>query len=166
MRTGLRIRVWLVIVLSVLMLGAACTPSGPMVWVESSSAVQVNNEVTVPIKAGDIADLTALEIHLSFDPGILEVIRLDAGDFLAPDFVVQNTFDNTAGTIDYAAAQINRAPANGSGTLLEIVFRAKAGGDSPLKFRMMQAAPAGVLLADSSGLAIEVSLKDGNIKVK
>jgi hypothetical protein len=30
----------------------------------------------------------------------------------------------------------------------------------------MQAAPAGVLLADSSGLAIEVSLKDGNIKVK
>jgi hypothetical protein len=166
MRTGSGIRVWLVLVLPVLLLGAACTPSGPMVWVESPSSIQVNNEVTVSVKAGDIGDLTALEIHLSFDPGILEVIRLDAGDFLAPDFVVQNTFDNTAGTIDYAAAQINRAPANGSGTLLEIVFRAKASGDSPLAFRVMQAAPAGVLLADSSGLAIEVALKDGNIKVK
>ena len=82
-----------------------------------------------------------------------------------PDFIVQKTFDNAAGTIDYAVAQIDRPPANGDGTLFEIVFRAKALGQSPILFRETQAAPRGILLSDSTGAAIQASLVNGRIDV-
>lgn len=163
---GLTSQIWRVGTLAMLILGTSCAPSGSVIKVEPSvSSIQVNNTGVAPIKVGNIANLTAFEVHLSFDPNVLEVIELKDGGFIKPDFVVQNTFDNTAGTIDYAVAQINRPPANGSGTLFEIVFRAKAGGQSPIRFRETQAVPAGVLLSDSNGVAIQVSLKDGNVNV-
>ncbi len=162
----LAIRVWRVVALSVLLLGASCAPSGPTIMVDASaSAARVNDMVTVPIQVESIADLTAIEVHLSFDPNVLEVVQLNDGGFIQADFSVQNTFDNTAGTIDYAVAQINRAPGNGSGTLLEIVFRAKTAGESPVSFREMPAVPAGALLSDSKGMAIQVSLTAGTVSV-
>jgi hypothetical protein len=167
LRNGLAIRIWLVVVLTVLILGTSCASSGPAIKVEPSvSSVQVNNTVRVPIKVENIANLTGTEIHLSFNTTILEVLELIDGGFIKADFTVQNTFDNAAGTIDYAVAQIDRSPANGSGTLFEIVFRAKAPGDSPIRFRGLPAAPTGALLSDSNGKAIQVSLKEGNVNVK
>ena len=164
LRNGLIIRVWLVAAL--LMLGTSCAPSGAAIKVEPpGSAVQINDTFKAQIKIENVANLTAVEMHLSFDPDMLEVLALNNGGFLKADFPVQNTFDNTAGTIDYAVAQINRAPANGSGRLLEIVFRAKTEGQAPIRFRGTQAAPAGVLLSDPNGTAIPVALTDGSVSV-
>ncbi len=166
LRTVMTIRIWLVVALTFLMLGTSCAPSGTVIKVEPSvSPVKVNDTVKVPINVENIANLTAIEIHLSFNASVLEVVELNDGDFIKADFVVQNTFDNAAGTIDYAVAQINHAPANGSGTLCEIVFRAKASGNSPISFRETQAALAGALLSDSNGTAIQVSLTNGNVSV-
>jgi hypothetical protein len=163
----LKLRTWLVVVLTVLMLIASCAPAGASIKVDSpASSVQVNDIVRVPIKAENVADLTAFEAHLSFDANVLEVMEIIDGNFVRADFTVQNTFDNTAGTIDYAIAQINREPANGNGILFEIVFRAKSKGDSPIRFRGTQAAPAGILLSDPNGMAIQVSLVEGSVKVK
>ena len=150
-----------------LILGTACAPPGPVVTVEPSiSSLQVNNTERVAVTVENIADLTAFETHLSFDANILEVIKLDNGGFIAADFIAQNTFDNAAGTIDYAVAQIDHPPANGSGTLFEIVFRAKAPGKSIILFRETPAAPAGALFSDSNGMAIQVSLINGSVNVK
>lgn len=170
-RNILMLRVWVVIVVTVL-LGTACAPSAApsissAVKIEpSASSVQVNDTVNVLIKVENAADLIAFESHLSFDANVLEVVKVINGDFVKADFSVQNTFDNAAGTIDYAIAQIKSAPANGSGTLFEIVFRAKAAGDAPIRFRGTQAAPAGMLLSDSNGIMIQVSLMDGGVSVK
>lgn len=167
LRNGLAIRIWLVVVLAILLLGTSCAPSGPVIKVEPSvSSIQINNTVRVPIKVENIANLTGTEVHLSFDANVLEVQELVDGGFIKADFTIQNTFDNAAGTIDYAVAQIDRTPANGSGTLFEIVFRAKAPGDSSIHFRETQAAPAGALFSDSNGKAIQVSLTNGNLTVK
>jgi hypothetical protein len=156
-------RIWLIFALVL----TSCASSRAALTVETSaSSVQVNDTVRVSVNAENVTDLTAVEIHLSFDPTLLEVAEVIDGGFIKPDFVVQNKFDNTAGTIDYAVAQINSPPANGSGTILEIVFRAKASGDSPIRFRATQAAPAGALLANTEGIAIEIDLKDGNVEVK
>jgi hypothetical protein len=165
-RHGLTNRIWRVVVLTVLMLGTSCAPAGPVIKIEPSiSSIQVNNTGVASVQVGNIANLVAYEMHLSFDANVLEVIELNDGGFIKPDFVVQNTFDNAAGTIDYAVAQINHPPVNGSGMLFEIVFRAKASGQSPIRFRETQAAPAGVLLSDSNGVAIQVSLIDGEVTV-
>jgi hypothetical protein len=165
-RKGLASRIWRVGTLAMLILGTACAPSGPAIKVESSaSSIQVNDMALASVRVENIANLIAFEAHLSFDANVLEVIQLNDGGFVKPDFIVQNTFDNAAGTIDYAVAQIDHPPANGSGTLLEIVFRAKSPGKSPIRFRETEAAPEGALLSDPNGVAIVVSLINGSIDV-
>jgi len=151
---------------AVLILATSCKPSVPAVRVEPSAlSLQVNDTARVSVTVEDIADLIAFEAHLSFDASVLEVIELNNLGFIEPDFIVQNTFDNTAGTIDYAVAQIDRPPANGSGPLFEIVFRAAARGRSSILFHGTQAAPEGALLSDSGGIAIPVSLIAGSVTV-
>lgn len=178
-RHGLKRRIMQGGILTVLALGTACAPSsgtvitvepsalsGPAVEIEASaSAIRVNDAARAAVRVKNIVNLVAYEAHLSFDPNVLEVIELIDGGFVSPDFVVQNTFDNAAGTIDYAVAQIDQPPASGSGTLFEIVFRAKAQGQSPILFRETQAALAGALLADPDGMEIQVSLINGSISV-
>lgn len=159
-------RIWLVAMTGVLILGTGCAPTGPVLTIESAvSSLQVNNTAHWSVNVENITALTAYETHLSFDPNVLEVTELIDGGFIQPDFVVQNTFDNAAGTIDYAVAQINRPPANGDGILFEIVFRAKTPGQSTIRFREMPAAPTGAILADRDGTAIAVSLTEGDASV-
>lgn len=155
-----------VICLVVLGLVTSCSPQGPTISIEAESPAKINEEVRVAVQAGNVTGLTALEVHLSFDPAVLEVVRMEEGELVKADFTVQNTFDNTAGTIDYAVAQINRPPASGSGVLFEIIFRARGTGESPILFRGISAAPEGLILADSQGMAIPVTLREGNVTVK
>ena len=131
----------------------------------SASSVQVNDTASIAIKVDNIANLTAFELHLSFDPAVLEVTGMTNGGFVAADFTAQNKFDNAAGTIDYAIAQMNRTPAQGNGTLLNIVFRAKGAGSTTVTTRATPAAPDGLLFADQNGIAIQVSWVPGNINV-
>lgn len=166
MRRGFAASSLRVICLVVLGLVAACSPKGPTISIEADSPVKMNEELRAAVRAGNITDLTAVEVHLSFDPAVLEVLRLEEGDLVKADFTVQNIFDNTAGTIDYAVAQINRPPASGSGVLFEIIFRARGTGQSPIRFHGVSAAPEGLLLADSQGMAIPVTFNDGNVTVK
>lgn len=164
------IHIWLVIAMLML---TACAPSpapasmNTQIKIESATnTLKVNDTIKVPVKVENIANLTAVELHLSFDPTVMEVISLNNGGFIKADFPVQNSFDNTTGTIDYAVAQLDGTPANGSGTLLEIVFRAKNAGNTPIYFLGTQAAPLGVLLSDSNGTAIKATLSDGSASVR
>jgi hypothetical protein len=159
-------RFWRVAMVALLIFGTACASNGPVVKFESSaSPIRVNDTSQVAIKVENISNLIAFEAHLSFDPNVVEVTGLNNGGFISADFVVQNSFDNTAGTIDFAVAQVNHPPANGDGVLFEIAFQAKAGGKSPILFRPTQAVPEGVLLSDPNGIAIQVTLTDGSISV-
>ena len=120
---------------------------------------------SLPIHIDNVANLVGFEIHLSFDPAILEVEKVSSG-MVSVDFIAQNEFDNKLGTIDYAVVQINKPAVSGSGTLLIINFIAKAGGTSPISYRTnYPAAPAGVLLADANGLAIPATLQPGSVTV-
>jgi len=148
-------------------LGVSCAPSGAAVKVEPSlSTIQKNELVNVPIKIENVINLSAIEVHISFNANVLEVTDLIESKFISADFKVQNAFDNTAGTVDYAVAQIDRAPVSGNGILFEIVFRAKASGESMIKFRETQAAPTGLLLSDSKGTAIPFIAAEGSVTVK
>jgi LysM repeat protein len=161
-------RVWLPVIFLVASLaGAPAFAQGTaVVRIEPAApTAQINDTVNISIKVDNIVNLSAFEIHLSFNPSVLEVTGMTNGGFVAADFTAQNTFDNAAGTIDYAVAQINRAPAQGSGTLLNIAFRAKANGSSTVTTRATQAAPGGLLLADQNGMAIQASWAPGTINI-
>jgi LysM repeat protein len=168
-RNLLAIRIWLILtVIAVSLMGtSAFAQSGATVVRVDPSALsaQVNDHVNLSIKVDNISNLTALELHLSFNSSVLEVLQVTNGGFVAADFTAQNIFDNTAGTIDYAIAQMNRPAAQGSGTLLNITFRAKSNGNSSVTLRATQAVPSGLLLSDSNGMAIQASWIGGSVTV-
>ena len=100
--------------------------------------VAVGQTAPLSVAVTDVQGLYGLEIHLRFDPAVVQVadadpgkegIQVAAGDFLSADFVAQNRVDNQAGTIDYAVTQVNpKEPRSGSGTLLLIRFQGGAAG--------------------------------------
>lgn len=166
LRQGFRGRIVRAGLLAILILGTSCAPSPPVVAVEPSmSSLPVNETSSIFITVENINGLTAFEVHLSFDADALEVIELKDGGFIRADFIVQNTFDNAVGTVDYAVAQIDHPPANGKGTLFEIVFQPKSEGKAYIQFRATQAATPGALFSDANGMAIQVSLRNGGINV-
>lgn len=100
----------------------------------------VNEQTTVEVMVEDAVAVYGTEIRLHFDPDRLEVVQLAHGNFLSADpdneaFVLQNAADNDIGTVDYALALLNPAPAvDGSGLLLQVTFKAKAEGPTLIEF--------------------------------
>jgi hypothetical protein len=108
----------------------------------------------VEIWAKDITGLYGIDVKVTFDPSVLQVVDADPGatgvqitplsGFLKPDFVVKKIACNsasatdpdcaTAGRIWYAATQtLPSAPANGSGALAAIDFVGASAGLSSLQ---------------------------------
>ena len=140
--------------------------AGTVVRVDPAvTSKQINDTFTLSVKVDNVTNLSAIELHLAYNPAVLEVTQVTNGGFVVADFVAQNIFDNAAGTIDYAVAQMNRPTAQGSGTLLNITFHAKANGSSNLTLRATQAAPSGLILSNANGGAIQASWSNGTITV-
>jgi len=80
-----------------------------------SLAVEVQNFDQQPVDLG--------EVHLNFDPNALQVTQLTAFDVPFPVEIISPTFDNTSGTIDYAAGTFGNFSTEDF-TLLIIEFQA------------------------------------------
>lgn len=95
---------------------------------------------TTSVWVEDVQNLYGVELHLKFDPAVVEVVDANpaqdgvqaaSGSFLQADFVALNQADNEAGTIDYAMTQLAPTPAaSGSGSILVISLRGKTLGAS------------------------------------
>ncbi len=89
--------------------------------------------VVIDVLVEDAPAIYGVESHVAFDPAILQVVSVQAGDFLSADpnnetYVLQSQFDNDAGTLDYVVSLLNPAPpASGSGRLVSLTFAAKIG---------------------------------------
>jgi len=163
------------LVVTLALFGAAFAQGEAVVRVDPAAATIAPGQiVSISIKVDNVSNLAGAEIHLAFNPNVLEVIDADAGQagvqitnggMLAADFVAQNQADNVVGTIDFAVVQINRPAVSGSGTLAIISFRGKAAGPSPITFRGTPAAPAGVILSDASGTQIPSTTQNGLVTV-
>jgi hypothetical protein len=134
----------------------------------TSLEIGTENTSTVDILVEDVTDLYGFEFEITFDPTVLEVVDADpdeegvqigAGDFLSPDWTLENTVDNDNGTIAYALCQMNPSPPqSGDGILATITWRGKAVGTSPIQV-------AHVLLGAPGGAEIPASAEDGQIVV-
>ena len=132
--------------------------------------VAVGQTAPLSVAVADVQGLYGLEIHLRFDPAVVQVadadpgkdgIQVAAGDFLSADFVAQNRADNQAGTVDYAVTQVNpKEPKSGSGILLLIRFQGGAAG------RATQLEVTNGILATRDGDVIPVTFKSGEVRVK
>lgn len=131
--------------------------------------VSAGQTASLPVTVADVQDLYGVEIHLQFDPAVVQVadadantdgVQVAAGGFLAADFVAQNRADNQAGTIDYAATQINPSePKRGSGTLLTIQFQGVGAG------RTSELEVIDQILSTLDGEIIPATVVSGEIRV-
>ena len=110
----------------------------------SSGTINGCGTTTVEIWLNEVVNFYGADIRLSFDPTVLQVVdsnpgqsgvQIEVGNFWSPGFTVYNTADNSAGTIEYAATQLNPTPAvDGSGVILKITFNAISTGSSAISF--------------------------------
>jgi hypothetical protein len=134
----------------------------------ASQGVFLGDTATTDVLVGDVTDLYGVEFQLTFDPTLVEVvdanpskpgIQIQPGDFLSPDWLLDNIADNANGSIDYALSQRDPSPPkSGSGVLAVITWRGKAVGTSPVHFTY-------VLLGAPGGAPIPASTQDGQIMV-
>ena len=132
--------------------------------------MSVGDTVTIEIGVVGVTDLFGAEVHLTFDPNILQVLDADAsrpevqiqgGPLLDPGraWVVLNFVDNTAGQIGYALSLISPAPpVSGDGVLASITFETKTQGTATLSF-------TNVLLVNNEAQKIASVANDGIIAI-
>jgi hypothetical protein len=126
----------------------------------------MGDTASTELRVEDVTNLYGVEMQLTFDPTLVEVvdanpskpgIQIQPGDFLSPDWLLDNTADNANGSIDYALSQWDPSPPkSGSGVLAVITWRGKAVGTSPVHFTY-------VLLGAPGGVPISTSTQDGQI---
>ena len=126
----------------------------------ATQSVEAGQQAVVQVMIEDVSGLYGAEVHLTFDPTLLQVSTLTSGTSLDPasGSVVSN-YDNAAGTIDYAITLLAPAPAvDGSGVLCEVTFDTLTDGTSPV-------AISGAILADATGAQIPAATNDGEVVV-
>jgi len=98
----------------------------------SNRGLAVNSTFTVTVRAGNAgsaangitaSSIDAAEVHLTFDPAKLRVESITSGTGLTT--ALQQTFNNTAGTLDVAYGRLS-GTANNVFTVFTITFRALA----------------------------------------
>ena len=100
----------------------APTGDAALVLSPSRGTIQAGTTFDVRVQVRrNLASVDAVELHLAFDPALLQVEAITPTRFLP--YVLQNAYDNSAGTIDYAAGALEEIHAGRFNTVT-IRFRA------------------------------------------
>ena len=146
----------------------------------SQTPIHIGDTFILDIRAENITDLAGWQFDIAFDPAILEAIDVSEGDFLKTDgsstFFQSGSIDNAAGKIGgLSAARLSGGGASGTGTLLQVRFKAKSAGETELaldKFQFGSATgdniPAGpheIRINVEEGLAAGDVNRDGVVSI-
>ena len=106
----------------------------------SKTPIHHDDIFTLDIRAENVTNLAGWQFNIAFDPAILEAIDVTEGDFLKMDsgttFFQGGSIDNAAGKITgLSAARLSTQGVTGTGTLLQVRFKAKAAGETELALR-------------------------------
>ena len=90
---------------------------------------------TLNLNAEKVADLAGWQADIAYDRNVLEAVEVTEDDFLKTEggntFFQNGTIDNAVGKIsDLFSARISESGVSGTGTLLSVTFKAKAGGET------------------------------------
>ncbi len=109
----------------------------------SKTPIHLGDTFTLNISAEDVIDLAGWQFDIAFDPAALEAIDVSEGDFLkmggGSTFFQSGTIDNAAGKIvGLNAARLSAQGVSGTGTLLQVKFKAKSAGETELALHNFQ----------------------------
>ena len=106
----------------------------------SETPIHVGDTFTFDVRAEKVFDLAGWQFDIAFDPAVLEAIEVSEGDFLKTDggstFFQSGRIDNAAGKITgLIAGRISEGGVSGSGSVLQVRFKAKSEGETELALR-------------------------------
>ena len=106
----------------------------------SKTPIHLGDTFTLDIRADNVSDLAGWQFDIAFGPAILEAIDLSEGDFLKADggttLFQSGRIDNAAGKITgLIAGRISEGGVSGSGSVLQVRFKAKSEGETELALR-------------------------------
>ena len=109
----------------------------------SQTPIHTGDTFTLDIRAENVFDLAGWQFNIAFDPAILEAIDVTEGSFLKTDggttFFQGGTIDNAAGRIvGLSVARLSAQGVDGTGSLLQIRFKAKSAGETELALGKLQ----------------------------
>ena len=109
----------------------------------SQTPIHTGDTFTLDISAEAVFNLAGWQFDIAFDPAILEAISVSEGNFLKTDggttFFQNGSIDNAAGKITgLNAARLSAQGVNGTGTLLQVRFKAKSAGETELTLNKFQ----------------------------
>ena len=139
------------------------SPGTGFTFSTDATSVRVDDTFTLHINAEKVTDLSGWQFDLTFDPDVLEAVKVNEGDFLkkggGTTFFQRGTVNNAMGKISgMSAALISDSGVTGTGTLLSVIFKAKADGNSQMALHNFQ-------LGSSTGEAIPADVNDFTITV-
>ena len=142
----------------------AVSPGTGFAFLTDTTSVRVGDTFTVRVNAEKVTDLAGWQFNLTFNSDVLEVVEVNEGDFLKTDggttFFQQGTIDNGQGKIGgLSSALISKDGVTGTGTLLSVVFSAKAEGNSQMALHNFQ-------LGTITGKVIPAGMRDFSITVE
>ena len=103
----------------------------------SQTPIHIGDTFEFDVRAENVSDLAGWQFDIAFDPAILEAVDVSEGDFLKTDggstFFQSGRIDNAAGKITgLIAGRIADGGVSGSGSVLQVRFKAKAEGETEL----------------------------------
>ena len=103
----------------------------------SETPIRLGDKFTLNIRAENVFNLSGWQFDIAFDPSVLEAVGVSEGDFLKSDggttFFQSGRIDNAAGKITgLIAGRISEGGASGSGSLLQVEFKAESEGETEL----------------------------------
>ncbi len=127
-----------------------------------TGAQPVGSTFQVAVMLSGAQDLYAVPMQLGFNPAVLQLVNVDAGDLLSRDgqpvSIVHRDEGNGSVTVSTSRPP-GTAGINGQGTLAVLTFKAVAVGDSPLTFTRVGARNSAQANLPAAGSASVVHVK-------
>ena len=124
--------------------GTEYTVANPGVgYTFSKTPIHTGDTFTLDIRAENIFDMAGWQFDIAFDPTALEAVEVSEGEFLKKDggttFFQSGSIDNASGKITgLSAARLSTQGVAGTGTLLQVSFKAKSAGETELALDKFQ----------------------------
>ena len=117
--------------------GTEYTVSMGVGYTLSQTPIHTGDTFTLNIRAENVTDFAGWQFDIAFDPIVLEAIDVSEGDFLqtgsVSTFFHGGSINNAAGKITgLSAARLATQGVTGTGTLLQVTFKAKSAGETEL----------------------------------
>ena len=124
----------------------AASPQARASFVPAVLETQLSSAATVTVNLENATDLASVAAHLQFDPRILRVVNIVAGDLPQRNAAPLQPVRNILNDVGQADVVITRNPADGgitgSGTVFSVVFQAVGRGDTQVSMSFLRAGSA------------------------